>query len=156
MGEAMALIIKRKRNTRRTGVMNLPTRATSLDGEIASHQVMIKTPRQNIKPHAPHFRRQVLRHSNLISHRRRTGSRKKRSDGQVQRRAEENAVRQMNTPRQFTEIHTGVANGKNTQKRKTYACDQKPIVAGIVFTPAFCPMKTGNIKFPAPKIMRTA
>ena len=42
MGEAMALIIKRKRNTRRTGVMNLPTRATSLDGEIASHQVMIK------------------------------------------------------------------------------------------------------------------
>ena len=58
--------------------MNLPTRATSLDGEIASHQVMIKTPRQNIKPHAPHFRRQVLRHGDLISHRRRTGSRKKR------------------------------------------------------------------------------
>lgn len=28
---------------------------------------------------------------------------------------------------------------------------KKPIVAGIVFTPAFCPMKTGNIKFPAPK-----
>lgn len=62
----------------------------------------------------------------------------------------------MNTPCQFTEIHTGIANGKNTQKRKTYARDQKPIVAGIVFTPAFCPMKTGKIKFPAPKIMRTA
>ena len=119
--------------------MNLPTRATSLDGEIASHQVMIKTPRQNIKPHAPHFRRQVLRHSNLICHRRRTGSRKKRADGQVQRRAEENAVRRMNTPCQFTEIHTGIANGKNTQKRKTYARDQKADCRGNRIYPRVLP-----------------
>ena len=45
----------------------------------------------------------------------------------------------MNTPRQFTEIHTGIANGKNTQKRKTYARDQKADCRGNRIYPRVLP-----------------
>lgn len=131
--------------------MNLPTRATSLDGEIASHQVMIKTPRQRHK--APCSAFQEAGTAPQQSHKPPSpyGEPQKRPDGQIQRRAEENAVRRMNTPRQFTEIHTGIANGKNTQKRKTYACDQKADCRGNRIYPRILPHEDRKYQISRPE-----
>ena len=57
----------------------------------------------------------------------------------------------MNTPRQFTEIHTGIANGKNTQKRKTYARDQKADCRGNRIYPRVLPHEDRKYQISRPE-----